>query len=420
MALVERFFTIAEQLFARGEVSLSEHFARIEALLLAQADEADLLAQERELLRGLRERIADEASQDERFLPQDLAEAITLYLGGDLTDPEFEPEDSEDELIKSFVGLDGAPLGRGGRHLHLCLLSEKSLPKRKRAFPWPLSQRTFAHMANHIAIRLLTLREEESKRADRYLFFTAVTWAERVTLSWTVRWQDEELGPSPYLMLLEPYCRVAAPGLQRWSAGDRARADVASGTVPADPEAYERLPIDALAEYALCPRRFFYSFLAQESPSYPSDFQHQFLYGSLARVLAETTGEPVDVVAGELGKLFPQWTALQRRGILERAPGISPHSFGRYDGVHYPPSRLRVELLHLSEQESHGPALEVLRDPARQDRVRADLASALTSREAMLPANPSHACRFCPHTEYCDAAKRAIDDREEGADAAGH
>jgi hypothetical protein len=417
VSLMKRLFFIASSLFGPGRVALGEHFRKVERLLLDGADESQLLYSEKRLLQGLRERMDELADEPERFLAGDLAIAVSFYLGGEL---QKSPDEPTEGAILEYAQLDGAPLQARRRNLpiHLCLLGETSLPKRKSAFPWPLSEQTFAHMPHHPLVRLLVLREAESANADRYLLHYALTWTDEVVLSWAAAVAGEAVGPSPYLVLLEPYCRKSISALQPFSPGRRAHSEPAKASSPARVDQWETFPPDALVEHAICPRRFYYSFLAQEAPAFSSDFHHGFQYGNLVKGLAQVSRRRPEEVAPHVNQLFPQWTGFVRQqDQLERTPAPSA-IVDRYDGSDYPRARLGMQLLAPLDAEMQ-PAVRLLDEEHGIDLQAQELGKlnlALADGQAVLPAHPltPRLCRFCPHNGRCADAHYPIDDEEEG------
>lgn len=416
--LMERLFELGEQLFGPGDITLKEHFDRIETLIVAGVDRSELLPVETLLLDGLKERLANVQDPNERFLTQDLAGAIALYLGGDLDDPEDPQTLDPNHLVMEWDRLDGYPLmhrsrerdgkPKSGRPLHLCLLSESSLPARRSPYPWPLSRETLRHLEHRPTVRMLALREEESVSADRFLFHQALAWAEDLILSWVVDWQERVHGPSPYLTLMAPYCQQKEVELKPWSPGAPSLVKRLDLTVRPDPEAYELLPPDAVAEAVLCPRRFGYSFLAQPAPTFHADFHHRFLFGNLAKGLASATGISVEKVAVQMAPLFPQFSPLLQRDLLESAPRPWEGS-DRYDGHLYARARAPLHLLKLGGDDLQV-VRRVLASEDAQDDQKEVLAEQLQVTSSLPPATPGTHCRFCPYSDRCDQVQYAVDD----------
>lgn len=408
--LMRHLARIAEDLFGHDRIGISRHFDRIEAMLTSGLDKEDLLSEEYQLLRNLRRRMA-QVQTGQAFLPKDLAQAVLYYLGGNLL-AEEEDEPESDHLVSRFDRLDGAPLSHSSRDMHICLLGDKSLPKHKPAFPWPLSAESFRHLPGNVAIELLRLREAHSKSADRYLLYNALAWSPRATLSWISDWQEELLGPSPLLALLSVCYPIREVSVEGWNpARQTPEHPGPAAAAPARPDQYELLPVEAVADFALCPRRFYYSYLTRQLPSFTSDFHHQFLYGSLVKALAVASGRNPADVAPHVSALFPQWHDLMRKDLLERTP--NPKSEGdAYDGAEYPEARYPLHFLTLSDKEEMEPAARVLEDPGAFRDALAGLTAALADLRARPEPRPGHICRYCPHSHACDAAHFPVDDEE--------
>uniref|UniRef100_Q027X3 PD-(D/E)XK endonuclease-like domain-containing protein n=1 Tax=Solibacter usitatus (strain Ellin6076) TaxID=234267 RepID=Q027X3_SOLUE len=415
--LVRRLFEAAEELFAKDEVSLQEHFAKLDSLLLEGVDEGTLLAAERRLLQGLRQRLTNGLNNSQRFLAQDLAEAISFYLGGELNSDTEEEDDDHDHghvlsanyLVASFDRLDGYPFQHYGREIHLCLLDENSLPKRRSSIPWPLTGEMIRRF-DQVPIGLVALRESQSVNADRFLLHQALSWSSSISLSWVACIDGEQVTPSPYLKLLSTCYKLYETTCPNTASPEPARACCAFGPdSPLDPDLFEQIPPDALIEHAICPRRFYYSFVAQATPAYESPFHHRFLYGNIVRALSSVTNTSESAVVDYVRPLFPQWTEITKRDQLSRTPTYVFQGYDRYDGVEYSRSRHRIHLL-VTGPDTVKEVLPVLSEPKAAHDALLDMRSEMRVNLAMPAAKPSPYCKYCPHVSRCRSALLPIDE----------
>ncbi len=421
--LIRRLSEIARLLFNDMEVSLHEHFERIQREILDHVPEQALLARERELLVALRARLTEDADPDTRFLTRDLAKAISYFLGGELLE---DPEDARDRpLVERFDGLDGVIFDDGSKETWLCLLSEDALPRSGSGLDWPIRARALEHLEDNPFVALLHSRSRYAREADVMLFFMALAWSSgRLSLSWISSWKGQERVASPLVSLLMATGDLlgdsklgdvaGAPGgvsveklsAASWTPEGEPAPDTTLGL--REPFDATTLPFDVQATAALCVRRFFYSFVASEFPSFQSDFHHGFLFGNLARAtaLVGSTKQSPLTVAGALEhvrKLFPAWNDLQVRASIESTPGPRG-GFSPYDGVSYPNARARLQFL--VERDGHPIDIATGRDEDARQAAIAALEEAMTLDIAGLPqARPSEGCRYCPHIGRCDAAQ---------------
>ncbi len=423
--LIHRLSEIARVLFEESEVSLHGHFERIQREILDRVPELGLLARERELLSALKERLTGDADPDTRFLTRDLARAISYFLGGDmLDDPDDRPEQP---LVERFDGLDGVLFDDGRAETWICLLSEDALPRAGGTLNWPIRIRAIEHLNDTPPVGLLLNRPRYAREGDVMLFFMALAWSRGpLRLSWIENWKGQKRVASPLLTLLMSAERLLGDrGLHQaegaldgvavnersassWDPeGDPAPDEVLGLPEPFDPDG---LPLDAQATAAVCVRRFFYSFVGSEFPSFRSPFHHGFLFGNLTRA-ASTVGssrdEPLAVAdcVPHVRRLFPAWNDLQVRASMENPP---PPRRGRttWDGESYPDARARLQFL-VREREKQKP-MDIATGRSEPDRAKASAAlqRAMTLDVGGLPeASPSTWCQYCPHIHLCDAAQ---------------
>lgn len=429
--LLLRLRDVALVLFSEGEVSLQEHFDRIQREIIDRVPEEALQRQERDLLEALRIRLTENADPETRFLTRDLARAISYFLGGELEESTDRPDRP---LVERFDGLDGVIYDDGRHPVWLCLLSEDALPRSQQGLGWPVRMRALDARADSPSHVLLTLRSTHTRDADVMLFFLALAWGRKLNLSWIREWQGEERVASPLLSLLmsagdlthnEKINKLdGAPvgvALQTHSADDwKPEGDPAPDTIEGDPEPFniDDLPPDVYAVAGLCLRRFFYSFVADEFPAFESEFHQGFLFGNLVRAVTHFLGDVSNEEAEEhVRALFPAWNDLQVKDAVQSA--VTPRGgHTSYGGAEYARARARLQFL-VKGHDEYVP-MDVISGVGPSARnmtaqARATLQQAISAGTAGLPpASPSTEwCRYCPHIHRCGAAMYHM---EEGSD----
>lgn len=169
ITFIEKLIVQAEQLFLPGRVTIHEHFQKIESMSCEGFQEGAFLEAEHGLVHELQKRLIVDSSNDEKYYAEDLAQAVSLYLGGMLKG-DFE-DDEEDEnadketseefsKIMSFENADGALyLEQSEEIVHLCGLDEESLPYSAQALPWPLS-RPALESTNRPELEMIFIRKD--------------------------------------------------------------------------------------------------------------------------------------------------------------------------------------------------------------------------------------------------------------------
>lgn len=172
-------------------------------------------------------------------------------------------------------------------------------------------------------------------------------------------------------------------------------------------------PPDVTAEFALCPRRFYYSFLVQSYASYDEDFHHQFLFGSLVKAGLSLSDSTEEEVFAQVSALFPHWSDVRRRQIFEDSReykttfSITPE---RYDGKDYVRGRKWFQFL-LTSYKSENDNLMTPANKVFESGNKAVLEQTQKQEELMMQAKPTKLCRFCPHLKICNEGWYSADDK---------
>jgi hypothetical protein len=168
---------------------------------------------------------------------------------------------------------------------------------------------------------------------------------------------------------------------------------------------------DFLAEYELCPKRFYYSYIADEYPTFSSDFMHQFIFSEIIRVAGQGSKADFDTVLQEVSPLFPQWLNFKKQVSAKIAYQYVPNKLGEKTDV------IKAHSYTETRKNFQFPGFTKKFRNDLFDRSRASFSAIVSELVAednrMMPAIPSYACRFCPHIDYCDDAVFSIDLRKE-------
>ncbi|MBL0387271.1 hypothetical protein JJB07_11475 [Tumebacillus sp. ITR2] len=395
--LVRKLWEQALELFGQknARTSLSEHFVKLERLLQSGLSDEALLESERAALERLREELASPRDEKEKYRVQDLAVAISLYLSNVFSD-----EGERDRMIRSFDDLDGVSFLQNKR-IHVCGLSEEALPKNQFVLPWPLTRPLLEKLTEIPEIRMMLYRDKYSSEFARYLFYHVLAFSqEPVSLSWMRDWGGKDLEESVYVKVL---------GLPVSEEARSIESTQSKIEMPLQEEfeiAYnymEGYPIDAVAEHELCPRRFFYSYLAKPFPTYQSEFHHQFLMAAMFMLYHELTDRDDDEAFDQIHKLFPLWTDIKLRDIQTYADkirdGVVESGSDRFEDREY--SRIRKQFHFLKPMRQ----LNAYKQGGYELRIGLE-----GDRHLILSAKPSSECKYCPHLSVCTNGLHPIDE----------
>lgn len=393
MLLIERLFAMAEKLYSSEKTTPTQYLRTLVRLLEEQGVDESLRPEELQLFKSAVKTLVESRPDDDKPLAvADLGDALAFYLGAIA-------EQSDDKMVAPLAALDGLPLEERSRPIHLCMLTQDTLPVRTSPFPWPLSRESFRN-PNHSAVQLLIKREESSPQASLFLFYSALAYSRQVTLSWIETWHGEQTEESCYLLMLDaagikPVRSLYGP----WTRG--ADVKVSRASMENRPELADiAFPPHAVAEFTLCPRRFYYSYIASEGPEFSSSFHLELLYSGLYAWLRRQGMDP-ERAAEELAPLFPQFTAIRKQDTIERYGSYGEKS-DEYDGKEYPNDLRRLVIPGCSRDQkvkrvfSNRSSRELLEDNAR-----------LTGDQ--MAALPDKHCRYCPHISCCRDALYPVD-----------
>ncbi|WP_026691371.1 hypothetical protein [Alteribacter aurantiacus] len=407
---IENVQVIAKTLFSDSSSNtIDVHFTRLKGILRKYGKGVGQIANEDEklLISELQVKLNQIEDQSE-FLYADLQTALNFYLSGKL-------DDQDETYINGFIEIDGEMFKSPDKHIYVTGLDENSLPLSSQSLPWPVQPDTFERLSEqHHALQLLTIRSRASKYISRYLFFIALNISpQQVSLSWIKNLLDQQE--------LEPALYIKQIGLKTNKPQDR--EDLAESTyihydlshIKASDEEIEAgwKTVgfeDFIAEYVLCPKRFYYSFIVNEYPTFSSDFIHQFIFSEIIRVAGQGTKADYEVVMNEISPLFPQWLEFKKQVSGKIAFRYVPNQLGKKTTVvnehSYTETRKHFQFPGMTKDVRNE-----LFDRTKQsyERVINELVEA---DDHVISAKPSYNCRFCPHIDYCGDAIHSIDLRK--------
>ena len=423
VAFIKMIFDIAYDLFEDGKnrISLSDHFSRLRKLLESSNPylEKEIEKEEKILINQLKETLQTTPDVG-AFHVNDISTAISLYLSGHL-----KKDHEEDELIRPFIEIDGEAF-KQRTITHVTGLDENSLPYSEFKLPWPLTNHVFKTLAQrNIPLSLLVLRNESVKEITRYLLYNLLQFTNCLELSWMVQLDDKKnLDKAIYLsqLGLEPNVMDTTNVLDLEDI--KLKREIPKQQL----DSFLAYPIDALAEFTFCPRRFYYSYLSGNDVSFQTEFVQEFLFGNLLKAVGALLPTiPDDKIKEEVYKLFPYWNEFKcnligdeniqyRRWAKNNFGGYTP--FGESEKF----SDLRKLFLFPVLQNSKGDedskrvaeAIDQLyKHPDRElPSLREEFEKQLVEHPIQMEAIPSGKCRFCPHNGICPDAFHPIDDGE--------
>lgn len=407
---------IAEDLFDLGneETSLDKHFIRLSKLMQENSPITNkvLLQKEEENLIEILYRKIEEIDDTHAFLYDDIGEAIQFYLSGSFSN-------EEKTFVTPFIEVDGEAFKNNDEKVYLTGLDEQGLPLGEFDIPWPLQESTFELLSeNHKVLKLNKSRNDSVKKISRYLLFIALEFLsdEQLELSWIKNFLDREgLEPAVYVRYMNMNISnksIIEEDIQDDKNIEEYNTFDFTALKPEDSlleKAVEELKYeDILAEYVMCPRRFYYGFILERYPTFSDEFIHQFLYSEITNVIKRATKADNKKVIEVVSEIFPQWTTYQKENMASTAL--------IYTGGNDVKSEVNGAKVSEARKNFQFPGLGKAKDKhyldvaKKKESILEDIIQ--SSGEAssnMMTANPDHHCRFCPFLDDCKEGQYALD-----------
>jgi hypothetical protein len=414
---------IAGELFGDGSkrISLADHFSKLRQLVEASNPylQQEIFEEEKILINQLKKTLQTTPDIG-AFHVSDISTAISLYLSGHLN-----RDNPDEELIRPFIEIDGEAF-KENSITHVTGLDENSLPYSEFKLPWPLSEQVFHDLAKrNVTLSFQVLRNDSVKEITRYLVYNLLQFSKRLELSWMVQWEDKKnLDKAVYLsqLNLKPNC------VDLEKQGEWLDVKLSREVTKQELDSFLAYPIDALAEFKFCPRRFYYSYLSGSTETFQSEFVHEFLFGNLLKAVGALLPDlSNEKIKEEVCKLFPYWNEFKLNIIAEENLKYrywAKKYYGGYTpyGVGEKFSDLRKLFLFpvlqnsKADEESKMVASVIEQLYSQPDTIlptlREEFEQQLQEHPIQMEAIPSGKCRFCPHNQICLDAFHPVDDAE--------
>lgn len=397
---------LAEDLFITTQMSnsIDDHFTRLLKLVKKQQTKPNtvITKTERTLIHELEKKL-EYISDSAEFLYDDVHSALQLYLSGQF-------DGNEDTIVRSFLEMDGEIFKKHDGPIYLTGLDERNLPIGRIDYPWPLHAETFEFLSEeHRALRHSVNRNACVKQTSRFLLFMALQFLpqEQLQLSWIESMQDaQDLNTSLYIRQLHMTVDVFSATKNIEPVEPLRLADFRQQTSTS--EGWKSVNArDFLTEYALCPKRYYYSYIVEEYPVFEEDFVHRFLYTEIVKFTSFATKETDEKVIREVASLFPQWSraekdALARESLKFRYSQKSHEFIEQGSQI----TEVRKNFQFPGHKKDHREMLFATID----EQAMTFMQTLMDEENQTLTANPSYHCRFCPHKSYCPDVLYSVDE----------
>lgn len=393
---------LAEDLFIPTQSSnhMDNHFKRLMKMMMHRkkvSQFTDVI--EVKLLDDLIQRVSTITDSAE-FLYKDIQPALSLYLNG-----KFDPEGvKEDSIITSFLEFDGEIFKNHDNKCYFTGLDERSLPLGEVEMPWPLQEKTFEQLSNrHLPLQLHLNRNITVKEASRFLFFIALKFIpqDKLEISWIANiLERQNMHSALYVRQLR---MKEIPYMTKQTEVHNISSKIIDDEVDMEmlEVAWESINSEGmLAEYNQCPKRFYYSYIVDEFPTFQDDFHHGFIFSQIYLLASSVENRTVEGVLDEVSPLFPQWLDYKKSAMAYDTHGVKQ----RFLQENTNEKIVRLKYSHYFPGSTDNAREKFFNFNAA--RIRAEL---LQLEPKEITSNPGFECRFCPHRNYCTDVKYSID-----------
>ena len=327
------------------------------------------------------------------FRHEDISQTVNYFLAGDYTKAGQEEKYVED-WVKPLTEIDG----NGTEKVHICLSDLKTLPGEPRDIVWPLTKtcikNLYAKLIDEKQRQLLwhmMFILEKLPQVNRYMMFSAFR-NRQVIISWISEMNQKLYAPSPYISLLSRFYEIdiEKESKSRFTEKYLNSIPEAKPTVTKYTIADSNVIPDARLEYAICPKRYLYSYLLNENPTFKSEFLQNFAIGGFIKALIELQkigGFDKESIEEQVFELFPGKLSIIKQNILDRSAASSGSELTtRYENREYTDLRYDIKFPVTIRKSVE----EKLKD------VEFNFEQDLT-----IGTGKPEQCKYCPHSEYC-------------------
>lgn len=396
--LIDKLIEDASYLFAEREnVDLYAHFRRIKEIINTQMSMDDILAEESEIAKELLTQFDDENAKGIVCPINGVRDAIILLIGNHYG--EYESQESEtsgrSRMVHPLSMVEAAMLNNYGQKIHIVMANEFTLPGQPKKLPWPLtndvldSLKVKGREKTEKYVRYMRAVIDDRPLSYRYLFFSfmGVFNAENrpeLSVEWVCSKDKKEIAVSPYIKLMgfkEPENEIEEKG-EKYKEMITASSEGMTKVEVHMPE--DDVPEEVRMDYLLCKKRYSYSYLLNELPSFTSEFHYSFELSKLISAFAIISDLDKEVIEKNINELFPFFRRVELRQSADFASNQGIPSSYAFGDIEYPAQRL---LTHFLDS-----------DVIREARAREDI---YNERKTESNSVPIKACMYCPYSNIC-------------------
>jgi len=371
-------------------ISIEAHFKNVAEMLRAKANHEELYKEETEIIKTLFQRLKSRPKYIEQCTNENLADAMSFFLGGQLDDLNNDVElgDGEtDTLVTSLASIDTASCLYKDKNIEICLCDSSNMPGIRREYTWPLSKDVFEkctalNIETKTALNDYLYLMEGLGYRDRYCFYLALQLP-NVQISWIASKNGKELSPSSYIKLLENVYDIKP--MEKHTIMINTALNVSLKKSDAAGNQNMKFP-DGAREITdlndkLCKRRNIYDFYLKPMPTFSSKYHLNFYFKYLIVLIYSTTKKynySIEDVANNVFSIFPSFNESERQQIVDFAgrTKLSGHDLDNFEFDSQSYKNFVFYLKYLNQN-----AVEMVLNGKKNNGI--------------------NKCNYCQHKDYC-------------------
>ncbi|SEG29365.1 hypothetical protein SAMN04487934_11415 [Eubacterium ruminantium] len=411
IGVMKQLIKMANTLFGKNEpVSIQKHMSKLDAMLqMNDGMPSELFVKERETVKKIFDALASEHVRDFLCYPGDLAAAMLYYMNDKLDDEEVK-KDRPGILVFNIFQVESAPIASKGK-VHICMADIQKLPGAYGRYSWPLDEKLLEDVyknTHNSYVREWLDNNKLTALSNRYYTYIALQ-NDDVEISWIQKQGDKLLSPSPYVTLLDKLtnskiqeCEIRNINLQHVSDIRAIKKLDKTFDITRSENKYQ---YEAELEYSLCPMRFVYSYILNDSPVYRNEYQQNMAIVRYIQALNTLLEGKYDIeyIAEQVFELIPGIRKAEKRQIIDDAKRWDlPYNEGGYTDFRdkaYTDYRINLKFLD--------------KDVFKAAKSQADMLMSQYGRKNIEYTNigPDNEkiCVFCPHATYCRRSLFGVD-----------
>ena len=386
-------------LFGNGGQDLYRHLKMLSSMLEQTLEEASIAEEERVVAYELISRFKDVHVQKWQASMNTIRDAVLLLLGShdEEEGPEEESEDRQ-EMARAFSQIEALPLLDVAQKnmIHIVSADVDHLPGKKSELPWPLKESIINNLDigdRPDVVKYVNAMQsivENQSLSNRYLFFSAFSNVNsrsdiKISIEWISQRDNKKIAPTPYASMMNIKEDERSGRIVQTSCLDSVSKELYR------PEeihiSNKTVPEEVRMDYTLCKKKYLYSYLLNEMPTFKERYQCELALSRLVTIISRVSEVDFDTVKGRTFSLFPFLREVEKSqaedwfGRTIKLKGTTD-----YKGVEYPKERWNLHYL-LTNRE-----IEKL----------------IKTLSGKAFSTDSHKiCATCPYGGFCDKEKRS-------------